>query len=626
MSKEIVGDLPIGFGVGDSALSRYDRSTFAADYAIGQLPWLSAANDDMRISRVTTRFQRDRLDQGSSAGEQSLSNWWLRSATSWHRGAGITFYDADEEDLHRFRDSYNVDVWTRGQLSLLPATTRPYSAAAASSPETFSGGAWFIANSNVYAYEADGDVVDVTAFTVTPQVLCTDGANAFVAGNDGLYRVKPDYTCAKIYDAPGGAWTVQAIGYVKDRIIVCAQITDALPMRVFELGRNPSSPTISLSTDSVFEFESTELDFKGVTESTAAILVGVTIGARSSVLSFGLDTSTPGTVALKEPITVAALPVGETLNCLRSYLNTYIVLGTSKGLRVATENQGGDGFTYGPLVMEDDVKAVTFDGGYIYATRSAVKGGSKGLWRVDLGTEVGEAYAYASDLSTSSSEPSGVALVGTTGRLLISAGDGCWVEHATTKASIGEISSGSIRYGTTERKQAVSVMTRLTGSDGSASFTVTADNGTTSNFIRTGNVLAEDSSLSSDLTPASEFEITTVITKGSTTGPTIEEWQLRAQPAPQRSRTITLPVQCRPRETDSRGVPMLSNPFARLRALERLEASGQAVLFQDFSTGEERVCIITAVQYEQMAPPTVTDGFSGIVTIQLQTIDSEELL
>lgn len=625
MSKEIVSDLPIGFGVVGSALSRYDRSSFAADYAIGQLPWLSAANDEMRINRVTTRFQRDRLDQGEAAGEQSLSNWWLRSATSWHRGAGITFYDADAEDLYRFRDSYNVDVWERGKLSLLPATTRPYSAAAASSPETFGGGAWFIADNKVHAYEADGDVVHVSAFSATPQLLCTDGANAFVAASNGIHRIKPDYTSAKIYDAPGGSWTVQAIGYVKDRLVVCAQITDALPMRVFELGRNPSSPTISLTTDSVFEFESTELDFKGVAEATGAILVGVTIGARSTVMSFGLDTSTPGTVALKEPVTVAALPVGETLNCLRSYLNTYIVLGTSRGLRVATESQSGEGFTYGPAIVGDDIKAVTFDGSYVYATRAATKGGARGLWRVDLGTEVGEAFAYASDLSTSASAPSGVALVGTTGLLLVTAGDGCWVESATVKASVGELSSGSIRYGTTERKQAVSMMTRLTGSDGSASFTVTADNGTTANFIRTGNVLTEDATVAADVTPASEFEVTLVLSKATGSGPTVEEWQLRAQPAPQRSRTITIPVQCRPQEADSRGNTRLSDPFTRLRELERLEATGQAVLFQDFSTGEERFCIITAVQYEQTAPPTVRDGFSGIVTIQLQTIDSEAL-
>jgi hypothetical protein len=625
MAKEIVDDLPISLGVTGSALSRYDRTTFAADYAIGQLPWIAATSDEMRVSRVTTRFQRDRLDQGTSAGEQSLSNWWLRSATSWHRGAGITFYDADTEDLYRFRDSHNVDVWERGKLSLLPATTRPYSAAAASSPETFGGGAWFIANSNVYACEADGDVVDVTAFSATPQVLCTDGANAFVAASNGIHRIKPDYTSTKIYDAPGGSWTVQAIGYVKDRIIVCAQITDALPMRVFELGRNPSSPSINLVTDSVFEFESTELSFKGVAEATGAILVGVTIGARSTVMSFGLDTSTPGTVALREPVTVAALPVGETLNCLRSYLNTYIALGTSKGLRIATESQGGEGFTYGPLVLSDDIEAVTFDGGYVYTTRAVTKGGAKGLWRVDLGTEVGESFAYASDLSTSTSTPTGVALVGTTGLMLVTAGDGCWVESASVKAATGEISSGAIRYGTTERKQVVSILSRLTVADGAAQFTVVADNGTNGSFIRTGNVLTEDSSLAPYVTPASEFELTITLSKGSSTGPTVEEWQLRAQPAPQRSRTITIPVQCRPQETDSRGNVLLAEPHQRLRALERMEASGQAVLFQDFSTGEERVCIITAVQYEQMAPPTVVDGFSGIVTIQLQTIDSEEL-
>jgi hypothetical protein len=80
---------------------------------------------------------------------------------------------------------------------------------------------------------------------------------------------------------------------------------------------------------------------------------------------------------------------------------------------------------------------------------------------------------------------------------------------------------------------------------------------------------------------------------------------------------------CFPEERDSNGVVRTSDPWQRLQALERLEQSGGACLLQDFSTGEERICVVRAVQYDQSSPPSFTNGFGGIVTVQLQTVDVE---
>jgi hypothetical protein len=80
---------------------------------------------------------------------------------------------------------------------------------------------------------------------------------------------------------------------------------------------------------------------------------------------------------------------------------------------------------------------------------------------------------------------------------------------------------------------------------------------------------------------------------------------------------------CYEEERDPNGVTRVSNPWERINYLERIEQNGGAVLFQDFSSGEERVCTIRAIQFEQTAPPSFASGFGGIVTIQLQTIDTE---
>jgi hypothetical protein len=80
---------------------------------------------------------------------------------------------------------------------------------------------------------------------------------------------------------------------------------------------------------------------------------------------------------------------------------------------------------------------------------------------------------------------------------------------------------------------------------------------------------------------------------------------------------------CFDEERDSKGVTRVSDAWSRLSALEDLEQSGGACLLQDFSTDEERICVVRAISYAQATPPSFENGFGGLVTIQLQTIDVE---
>lgn len=632
-NKIIPADLPVVLGTDViDRLARYSRSEFSADYAIGNQPWLAAPTDQNRISRVTTQYQKERVDQAASAGENSLANWWLRSATSWHRGAGSTFYDADSTDQFRFRQSANMDVWTQGSVGLLKDTEVAY-ASGATALETCEAGFWFTRSNQLWIYRtATSAATQVTGITAAVHKIATDGSNVLVAAADGVYVVAESSLAAtKLYSAPGGSWTPHQIGYVKDRIIVCAQITDPLPMRVFELGRNPATVPTAVNTstttgDSRFEYSSTTLSFNAVTETTGAILVGLTTGNRSRVISFTVDTSTAGLATLLEPITVAEFPSGETLNELRGYLSTYVIAATSKGLRVAEETGNGRGFTYGPITIPGDIKDFSFNGEYIYATRSDEFLGTKGLWRVHLGTPVGDAYAYAADLSVATGAPVACTVLGTTGRMVIATSASIFVEHATRLAASGYIDSGWVRFGTTEYKQPVSFSVRTRGSAGTLGVRVMDQQGRDATFesVPLGNVL--NIPLSANLLPETEFEVRVTITRDdvdSSAAPYLDEWQLRSLPAPLRSRTITIPLLCFSQEKDANGNVRSSSPWERLKALEALEQSGGACLLQDFSTGEERICVVRAVQFEQSSPPTFVNGFGGIVTVQLQTVDVE---
>jgi hypothetical protein len=631
-NKELVGDLPIILSQAiPTALVKYKREDFAASYAIGNTPWLSAASDQNRISRITTTYQKERIDQGASAGENSLSNWWLRSATSWHHGAGERYYDADSSDQYRFYESNNLDVFSdTGSIKLLPATTQFSTTAITAKPATTNGGAFYIQGGNVFFYNASTNTATSTslATSVTAQVLASDGNTAIVGSNEGIYTVSTSMVVSKIWNKPNHittSFTVQAIGFVKDRIVIGVK-EDTTACVVYELARFPNAAPVTIgNTEERYTFKDPNLVYNSVGELNSAIIVGYTLGAISRVLSFAIDETSP-LAAIKDPIVIAELPRGETLNQIRTYLNEYVVMATTAGIRIGSQNTDGTSFTYGPLNVSGEVKDVAFTSRYVYATRAKDVNAKKGLWKIDLGQQVDNGYAYASDLETDAAAVEGICFLGISARKFMVGASGVWIEHATNLATSGVIKSGWIRWGTAEKKQPVSLAVRAEGNGGTVGFAVydQANNTTQIDAIPLAGLT--EFQLSAGLAPADHFEIQLTLTRSTsnaTIGPTIEEWQCRALPAPLRSRTLTVPLLCYEEERDANGVTRVSNPWERINYLERIEQNGGAVLFQDFSSGEERICTIRAIQFEQTAPPSFASGFGGIVTVQLQTIDTE---
>lgn len=630
-NKYLKGDLPIAISTNvPTALVRYGREDFAASYAIGNTPWLSAASDNNRISRITTTYQKERIDQGTLTGEQSLTNWWLRSATSWHHGAGEQYYDADTSDLYRFYESNNIDPWTLGELKLLPATTN-LSTSAASSPATVSGGTFFVSGNNVHFYNGTSTTSTSLGTSTTAQTITTDGTFAIVGANDGIYQVSTALAVTKLWNKPTAVTTqtVQTIAYVKDRIVAGVR-HDNDNVHLYELSRNPNSPPTTMSnSESRFTFPNTSLTFNSISELPGAVIVGYTQGAVSRVQMYTINPTSP-TAAVVGPTIIAELPRGETLNQIRTYLNEYVILATTKGLRIGTIGTDGQSFTYGPLNVEGNVHDIALDETYVYCTRSNLVSGSAGLWRLNLGQVIDNGYAYAADLVTDSNVPNGVAFVGTTGLKFITSSSGTWVQHATNLAASGYLKSGLIRWGTGEKKQPVSLSIKSDpNSGGTLGFNVD-DNA--NQLLTTGTIPFgpnTEATLASYVYPADVFQITFNFardTSDTTKGPLLTEWQIRALPAPLRSRTITIPLLCYEEERDSNGNTRVSHPWERIQYLESIEQNGGAVLYQDFTSGEERICVIRALQFEQTAPPTFASGFGGIVTLQLQTIDTEEVI
>jgi len=109
-----------------SSTAIWQNTDMSYDVAIGGLPFFYAINDSRPYIRQTAPFRKDQFDNGAEPGEQSLTGWWIRSQASFHSGSGIKFYDpatTDENGHYRFADSKGVDVWTKGQVTLLKSCT-----------------------------------------------------------------------------------------------------------------------------------------------------------------------------------------------------------------------------------------------------------------------------------------------------------------------------------------------------------------------------------------------------------------------------------------------------------------------------------------------------------------------
>jgi hypothetical protein len=182
-----------------SSTSVWQNTTESYDVAVGGLPFFYAIADDRPYIRQTAPFRKEQQDIGAEPGEQSLTGWWLRSQSSFHNGTGIKFYDpsAGETVAYRFADSQNVDVWTKGQVTLLKESTNTavstdtYKIISAVSGTTDVVIGYIPGSTTIKSFDSTG--TPVTTYTPTglgnilDGAVCTDGTRLFVADADHIY-------------------------------------------------------------------------------------------------------------------------------------------------------------------------------------------------------------------------------------------------------------------------------------------------------------------------------------------------------------------------------------------------------------------------------------------------------
>jgi hypothetical protein len=412
----------IAVDLGIATTNTWQNTGDSYDCAIAGIPFLTAISDERLYQRATSPFRKQQFDSQRDPGEQSLSTWWLRSQSSFHAGEGILFYDplanpystTIASNSYRIKESYGVDIWTQGEVTLLHDVTQGHVTTQQINTNgrvgqhlrsiTYNGinGVLLHDGYDIDRISVSGTVehwVDNAAGQDKVYSLCDDGKFAYWITNDsstGKLEINKKLLTAATTTAPTAiavtssiAVTNAVIDYIKQRLVFTANNF------VYEM---PSSATNFNQAVLTYTHPSTSFVFSSITESGTAIYIAGYEGIKSSIFRFSLDATTGSMPTLTSAITAAEMPVGEVINKIYEYLG-YMMIGTNKGIRVAEIKADGS-LTYGPLIVELE------HGCYDFAARdrfvwcaTGVSTIEPGLIRIDLSNEIETLrFAYANDL------------------------------------------------------------------------------------------------------------------------------------------------------------------------------------------------------------------------------------
>ena len=656
--------LPIARGTADIGIVSTDaiwqNTNISYDFAIGGMPFISAVTDKNEYIRETAPFRKDQFDNGQEPGEQSLTGWWLRSQMSFHSGAGIRFFDPatnDESGRYRFADSKGVNVWNKGEVTMLRSvssgheTTGPVTGTDHQHPNqklrtiqwSSTEGVLLHDEFDVDKIAANGTVTHFIDYTpgTTEKVyaICDDGVNAYWVTNQvhggasKLHMYKKPLTGSSASTADevlmfrGDSVVIQyaTMEFIKDRIILC--VNNA----VYELPVTQSSMPTAVHTN-----QNTNYHYTSVAASGPAIYTAGHSAIYSTIQKYTLVTSTGGMPVLSSAIVAAELPAGEIVEKIFYYLG-YMMIGTSKGIRVGLVSDQDGSITYGPLIVETSQPVYDFAARdhYVWAA-SGIGELNAGLIRLDLSNEIETLrFAYANDLEFAQSAEhftTAVNFIGTTDRLAFATAykvtnGAIYLESASQLVEEGYLTTGYIRFGTLEPKNFKRLMGRGNFTKGMLTLRSVDANNVEYEHITYDSVVSSVEVGTNQPTTAAEYlAYKFVFRRDATTtsaGPIFKGYQAKATIATPRQRIIQFPVYNFDVETDRNGVQVgyRDRAHERLQQLEAIEQPGDIILWQDLNTQELRQVYIERVRFTKATPPsTKFNGSGGIIEIVVRTV------
>lgn len=634
-------------GETSSLTTAFTRADVNYDYALAGIPFLSGVSN--RNSYFRRRYTRDlqqitkaQFDNGQFVGEQSFTGWWLRSGMSFHGGAGILYSDTgiDTSLAIRFWDSYGVNPWTINQMSLLNTTNQ----ALASTNVNLE-----IRGINVggidYLLCADGAILrritgtgvgnipyNVTGMTGSISSITDDGTNYYVATTSGVYSGPlTNAVAGTLYYTTNGSANV-TLAYIKGRLVVTQD-----NYVYIGLASGVTLTPSGTGANSNFHHTNAAWVWNSMDDGPTSMYFAGSAGALSQIWYAAVDDT--GSVPIIDAGVIAAeMPRGEIINQIYGYLETFVGIATNKGFRVG--NYTANGLTYGQLLWSTDPNlpgpsgAITAYDRFLFVGTNSNINNQSGLVRVDLGTTTtgsaeNSSYAYAKDISAhvTGSVVSAATLGNSQLTAVAVAAQGVFVQDPTHLETSGAFITSRIRYNTTEPKIFEYLSLRCPAAyAGQIAIAVTDPSGAT-NTITTVNqntFSLSNIGLRYPQQAAEWISLTFTLEQGSTTtGPILNTWQTKAFPGTTRQRLITVPFLVFDFEKDKFGQRQgqRGNAWQIIQQFEQIAISGQTVLYQDLTTGENLLVIINDYEMEMLTPPQPQEeGIGGYLTVSLLTI------
>lgn len=618
------------------------------DITIGGNGFFYGINDETPHVRQTSDFKRQQIDTSPEAGEQTLSQYWVRSQDSWHRGAGLINYDpgSNKETEYRFEDCDGINPWQTGAICPDQAFVRLTTGTGTNyvSMSLYQGSPqyWVVNNLGLSNYNISGTfggtythpTIPLTEPVIVGSKIIVGATSTILSGD-----VAVTGALTALWSS-GPASTTVTPYWVKNRIIATAG--DKMWELTLAGGTIPATPTFAPPT--------TGGAWAAVSEAPDCILAAYNVAGQGFIYAILLleSTTAGGTPTIGNVVQVAQLPPGEEIYAMKSYLGSFVALGTTNGVRVCDLGQGGQ-ITLGPLTVATTSPCRALGASKNFILAGITKDFKATVATIDLSQEILQyssnsgfgtrtmryAYAYGASVNSTGAVTSvwdDGDSPGWTRPVVFSAmavtGAGVYWQTNLTSNSIGSFTTGKIRFDTNEPKAFLFLRIQgiIPGGSNGENIVIQMLSDTNPSYV-TIATLTSTTNLRVDIplnvapyTSACQWIQLNFIMTGEANGHgvRIDFMQIKALPAPKPQRLIQYPLRLADFEQDRQGLEVGSDGSAwtRLQALEASEAAGMPVTIVDNTNGETYSAQIQKVQFIRDTPPSRNNkNFGGKVML-----------
>ena len=501
---------------------------------------------------------------------------WRWQEQSWHLGAGQSNLDRDDALQYRYNNSFGINPWNRWQMDLLPATERLYNTS------SLTGTTWLttygdylavINGSNIYWY----DELSAGSTAWAGSTVIAAGSTVLDIANMGQ-TVTALMSNFRVYtvDGPGASPTVKPGTFTNANFI-------AWEKDYLLLGQeNKLYDITGASSTLVYTHPIAQFRWNSAASGNSCIYVLGGVQDKYVVHRVGIKSDGTG---LSPAIVAATLPDGEIGYCIDSYLG-FVLIGTNKGIRIATANDASGDLTLGPIIPTDaPVRCFEGQDRFVWYGLSSMNGYYNatdpyfpaspvaGLGRMDLSVSTTTVLtpAYANDICAITIPAAVVrsCVTFTNKRVFSIDGNGVWFQSNNLMNS-GWLTEGTLSFSVEDLKTGLYVQAKWLPLVGSIQLDISYDS---DDYARLVNFSIQDSIRSGNISLSgvqfSRAQARHRLNRSSdnhAAGPTMTRWELRAIPVKGRTSRWTLPIM-NYEDIEIDGVKYTRDPLAVCNAL-----------------------------------------------------------